>query len=812
MFELLFLFIPLIAILSFLLGCLFKGSFSAWLLKRRTKSSYLDEVPIVIKDNNPQANEVVERLISTVEYIVDGNLIAEVPQVHKMPQEKKPLAFDKAPKSTTISKTKQKSTQEFAQQAKELEQNYAARPTINLTQDDFYQQMQSAGQNKETTAHVENSVNSQTVAEKSAQATKDKIKAQEATTTAQVQTLNNEAASNSDFMQSSDSSSEQDSDITKDELQNRVNTNSQNSAKSEINSKSDEVLARNENDLTSAAAASSNSKNASESPSANEHLNADSSLAVNDLDQALFSNPNDEAVRITANLQAAQDKKAQASTKETKQTTTNLRLDFALNPQNISQQDLLAARSLQDLQRPYGVIASDVGHLLELQMLGGVLCMQRGDYLRAIKIFRHIIAIPSWKQEGHKLAQINLARCYLNAGMFSRALENLLPLIGDERYESEVIELLLYIYQLNQDWQPALAVAKEIYALNKTKANLDQLCHFYLFRLLDCYLDIGHRRTMFSFQRIIALAASSVRPLVTRGNYHFALGDYHNALSDYRQAIKQNFMLLPALIANIAYCYASIKPIGEDLGTYLQSIKVPANYQYVIDLYYDLYLSKYDFLPYAHSFEFQDKAKSSAEVFRDLVLGNSPLDARDFEIELAQREKLYRKSTTAGSILENIAGLVQTEDKEQLSDAELMQQRLEHLMHLYQEHGHNVLLQRIFDLTSNLLLENNQEELKHTSENAGLVSTWFGRKKRKVEEATSDQVLSPKQQQMQLFMQKLAAMLEQDEKKALSATYVCKNCGYQQPDLFWSCPSCHKLETFTLSKLKFAKGKVSKAN
>ncbi|RIY35465.1 tetratricopeptide repeat protein [Psittacicella gerlachiana] len=652
MSELLFLIMPLIALISFFLGYIFKGSFSTWLLKRRTKQSYLDAMPLVIKDDNPQANEVVEKLLTTVEYIVDGNLIANTPSLQKNNVNK-------------VAKVSKKAKENFEQQIKDLEQSLAQKPEVNVLVDDFYSQ------------------------------------------------------------------------ISQVHLQSKTKTWSQESAMQEQQGKLEAL----------------------------EQTLSTSSLnnpAVSALEQAL----------------AKGSKKSKGQTEE---------------------QEPFAARSLEDLFHPYSVLADDVGHLLEMQMMAGVICMQRGDYSRAIKIFRHILAIPSWKNEGHSLAQINLSRCYLKAGMYSSCLQNLLPLIGNDKYEHEVLDLLLQVYLLLQDWQSALAVAKEIYALRKNNSNLEQLCHFYLFRLLSTYLTLGHRRTMFSFQRIIELAPTCTRAYVTRANYHFALGDYHSALEDYEQAIKLRFELLPALINNLAYCYANIRSFGgKSLETFLQGLEVPEKWQYMLDLYHDQIVSNFNFLPYVHNFEFQDKARNSAEVFRELVMGQKTLEARDYEAELTQKAKLYQKKMSTGGFIENIVSLVK-ETKTQ-TEPEIYE-RLESLLESYQRNPQSIILERIFALVTELLTQMPAEEQE--TEKHHLLAAMFSFKRKKAEEGKQVEVtLTDKQIKFAEFLTRLQT---QDLEARIKATYACSSCGYQHHDLFWLCPSCHKLETFTLHRLTFTK-------
>ncbi|RIY32686.1 hypothetical protein CKF54_04315 [Psittacicella hinzii] len=643
MYEFLFLILPLIAVVSFFLGYVFKGSFSAWLLKRRTKQSYLDEVKTIVKDDSSQSQEVVNRLLDTVEYIIDGNLIANAPPVQKL---------NKNGKATIFSKSKEASTRV----------NSESYPEVDLAIDDFYEQI----------------------------------------------------------------------------------------AQTPV-SKKEEVVAPQE-----------------------EQSNIEATIEAldNELKGQNLNNP------IVSTLENALQNQAQKrATKVVEE----------------SEEKILASRSLKDLQHPYGVLAEDVGHLLEMQMLGGVICMQRGDYFRAIKIFRHILAIPTWKNQGHVLANINLARCYLKAGMYSRALETLLPQVGNVKYEGEILNLLLEIYIVTQDWKPALAVAKAIYSLQKNNNNLKQLCNFYIFRLCSCYLDIGHRRTMFSFQRIIELDPTNVRVYVTRANYHFALGDYLSALEDYQQALNLRFELLPAVISNIAYCYANIRTFGNDFAKFLQSLEVPEKWQYILDLYLDQVIDNFDFLPYAHSYEFRDQAKSSAEVFRELVLGQKTTQMRDFKAELAQKAKMYQQGER-----KFIGNLVSFLSESRIESKPELYDRLEVLLESYKANPQAIVLERIFMLLSELLVELPVEvaETKQTKSNLLSLLLRFGNRQQAVA-----------QNQTEKFEQFLTKLDENTRNARIVASYHCSSCGYQHHELFWLCPSCHKLETFALSKVEFTQKK-----
>lgn len=674
MAEFLLFFIPLLAICSFMLGYVFKGSFSTWLLKRKTKQSYLDEVPLVIKDNNAQANEVVEKLLTTVEYIVDGNLIADTPTLQKQTNSK--LANLNPRKGRNETKD-----QEFEQKNKTLEQLYAQRPSIDIWQDDFYAQARQAQSQlglSQLDKTAQETISSTTLNEQLTHAQQDKV----------------------EF----------------------------------------EIV------------------------QLDQELESETGLTTSLLDQA---------------LQKGHSKRQRRN-----------QIDEI--------DEVIAARSLEDLQHSYGVLANDVGHLLEMQMLGGVIAMQRGDYARAIKIFRHILSIPSWKMQGHQLAQMNLARCYLNAGMYSRALENLFPLIGDEKYGSEVLELLLHIYHLSSNWQAALAVAKEIYNQHKTKANLTQLSHFYMFRLLESYQQLGHRRTMFSFQRIIELNGDSLRPLITRGHYHFALGDYASALADYQLAVKQRFDVLPALVYNIYYCFAHLNKAGEDFKSYLLQLRAPAKWQYLLDLYYDMDLSGFPFSSFSSSFDFANKAVHSAQAFHAQVVGKTPNGLTTQTLK-AKKNLLEEKNYRTVDLLD----------------------RLNSLISLYQQQPEYALLQRIFALNNELITNLDDAELNASIEKIEVKSVktktkffdsflgWAKRKESNSVPSAKEEYQEVAQDQAKLhklgrFKEKLALLSHAQEVHNLQSTYICKTCGYQQEQLFWCCASCYSLESFVLQKVEFS--------
>lgn len=488
----------------------------------------------------------------------------------------------------------------------------------------------------------------------------------------------------------------------------------------------------------------------------------------------------------------------------------------------------LVVRSSQDLAYHYAVLPSDVAHLLELQLVAALIWRQRGDFMKAINIYRHVLAVPTWKGVGHQRAQLDLARCYLQAGMFHKVTELLTPLLDSEVYAAQAMRLLLYFHQVSHNWKEGLAIAKRNYTKFKTKTNLHLLYHFYHQRLLECYHEIGHRRTMYAFQRLLELHNPHVRTLWMRGNYHFVHEDYTSALADYKSLVAQRIELLPDLIGNIACCFAMLREVGNNLGLFLRDLlRRHPDLDYVLVIY-DLYLQQYNFTQHAFGFEFTGKEKNLHELFHNLhsqmteqlfaqdtiethefdeqdLAPLEPISASDVNYKSssqtvtsatnsssaahAPRSQLHRQLYAKPKILDKLADLIDREAKFRYDV--VIYTRLQRLLTWQQRHYSRLVAQQLNALLTALLMQMPEQQMHQLLQYQMLADG-------KLKLRSSLEHNQQQQQAIQQSSQQFTTFAQQQQNLELEAVYSCRNCGYTQRHVFWYCQACQKWETVYL--------------
>jgi lipopolysaccharide biosynthesis regulator YciM len=93
----------------------------------------------------------------------------------------------------------------------------------------------------------------------------------------------------------------------------------------------------------------------------------------------------------------------------------------------------------------------------------GAVVRRRGELDKAIRIHQNLLARPQLSAENRALAELELARDYLNAGLLDRAEQLLRELVERGGATDRVaLEHLLEVYQRERDWGRAIEIATQI--------------------------------------------------------------------------------------------------------------------------------------------------------------------------------------------------------------------------------------------------------------------------------------------------------------------------------------------------------------
>ncbi|MGE5626189.1 MAG: lipopolysaccharide assembly protein LapB [Bacillota bacterium] len=101
----------------------------------------------------------------------------------------------------------------------------------------------------------------------------------------------------------------------------------------------------------------------------------------------------------------------------------------------------------------------------------GSLFRRRGEADRAIRIHQNLIARPNLSRQHRAEALFELAQDYLRAGLMDRAETILLELLDAPSYTEQVLHSLVTLYEMQRDWEQAIAMRKRLESLTTEPEN-----------------------------------------------------------------------------------------------------------------------------------------------------------------------------------------------------------------------------------------------------------------------------------------------------------------------------------------------------
>lgn len=117
---------------------------------------------------------------------------------------------------------------------------------------------------------------------------------------------------------------------------------------------------------------------------------------------------------------------------------------------------------------------------VELQIILGSLCRRKGEYERASLIHQAILNNTKHAAQTRARAKFELAQDYQAAGWLDRAESLYVDLLEDPKYQLEIANHLLKIYQHQNDWASAIQTANYLREHKLWSDTLsEKLAHFY---------------------------------------------------------------------------------------------------------------------------------------------------------------------------------------------------------------------------------------------------------------------------------------------------------------------------------------------
>ena len=98
---------------------------------------------------------------------------------------------------------------------------------------------------------------------------------------------------------------------------------------------------------------------------------------------------------------------------------------------------------------------------VDLYFALGHLFTQRGEVERGIRVYQSLIDRPDLSEAPRLSATFKLGNAFLSGGLFDRAEQCFIQLIGTP-HEVEARQQLIHIYQSQQEWQQAISMVQAL--------------------------------------------------------------------------------------------------------------------------------------------------------------------------------------------------------------------------------------------------------------------------------------------------------------------------------------------------------------
>jgi len=194
------------------------------------------------------------------------------------------------------------------------------------------------------------------------------------------------------------------------------------------------------------------------------------------------------------------------------------------------------------------------GETVETHLALGNLFRRRGEVDRAIRIHQNLIARPTLSREQRTQALLELGEDYMKAGLFDRAENLFLELIELNAHTERALRHLLDIYQQEQDWEQAIAMARRLQELTGTRMH-DVIAQYYCEMADRALKERDTSQAQQHIKRALSFDRDCVRASMLQGELELQHGDCKAAVRAYRRVVDQDIEYISEIIAPLRRCY-----------------------------------------------------------------------------------------------------------------------------------------------------------------------------------------------------------------------------------------------------------------
>lgn len=207
---------------------------------------------------------------------------------------------------------------------------------------------------------------------------------------------------------------------------------------------------------------------------------------------------------------------------------------------------------------------------VETHLALGNLFRRRGEVDRAIRIHQNLIARPTLSREQRSMALLELGMDYMRSGLLDRAEGLFEELVESGAYTSQAFAKLLEIYQQENDWNNAIAVARRLEVVSGE--NIDEMiAQFYCELACENFSQAEDKKGKDNLKRALNIDPNCVRASLIEAEMAGKDGKYRQAIKAYKRIEKQDPEYIPEIIGPMLNCYRQLDKIDEYMK-YLREI------------------------------------------------------------------------------------------------------------------------------------------------------------------------------------------------------------------------------------------------
>jgi lipopolysaccharide biosynthesis regulator YciM len=180
---------------------------------------------------------------------------------------------------------------------------------------------------------------------------------------------------------------------------------------------------------------------------------------------------------------------------------------------------------------------------IELHFALGGLFRRRGETGRAIRMHQGLVERDDLPRELQLQALSELGQDYLKAGLLDRA-EEIFDTLRDSPRNEDAKRRLLEIYQLEKDWEKAIAIAAELPDFASQKEIAEYFCELAATEMTRARLDVAEEHLEAALDR----NRKCVRASLLQGDIDAQRGDVERAIARWQHIEQQD----PAYLALVA--------------------------------------------------------------------------------------------------------------------------------------------------------------------------------------------------------------------------------------------------------------------